>query len=84
MELIPYPIIRKALKLCASMVGEKWPDDDWITLDEHWDINLFRMGSMCKADIAPVSNGVIKSELGCTLIHFRAYKYETKDITSHE
>ena len=81
---VPYPVIKHALRLAASIVGERWPQDEWHTLNKDWSLNLFRVGPQCKADIAPVVNGVIKSELACPLLHFRAVEYETKDIPSHE
>jgi hypothetical protein len=56
---LPRRIVSKTLKI-ASRFSKNWPEDEWFSLDEDWDLNLYSYYDhgvlVCKGSIYPVSN----------------------------
>lgn len=68
--IIPRATVRRALLICANHIAS-WPVNSWYCLGPKWDMNLFQIDGLARADICPVVDRTILSELSVSLLHFR-------------
>jgi hypothetical protein len=70
MRMIPMDIKKIALSWISSNIDTKnWPEDDWATLTEDYDISIYIDGDDAKrATVFPVMNGETNIELPIEII----------------
>lgn len=60
---IPLHIVQKVIEIITAHMGA-WFDDDWFSMDDHWDLNLWQDDENCYATLYPVENGMTRTIQG--------------------
>ncbi len=50
---------------------EKWPEDDWVTISDRWDMNIWKDDEDYVVDISPVINGETQTSNEIELVNIK-------------